>query len=272
MMVNLHRQGIPFDRGGKFRVAKDSDADVLISSSTRVFDGAEPVIVYQTISHDEIGALLSAFRATKFSSSTRTGGLLTHSRVFGFQPRVTVRRDYCCITSLAAEAPKENGVFFDYARQASRLFEDALPYKFLAHKQLVDSAVRPVWRIPDSVYTSGIVNKDNALHYHTDSGNFPGSWNAMYALSRDCAGGNLVLPEYRLAFSFSEPAYIVFPAQEIVHGVTPLHTRSASSYRYSIVFYALAGMRHCLPPEEELQRIRAVKTTRELKRAGLVKT
>jgi hypothetical protein len=90
----------------------------------------------------------------------------------------------------------------------------------------------------------------------------------MYAISHDCAGGYLAVPELNIGFSFDRPALIMFDGQGLIHGVTPLEKRSKEAYRYSVVYYALQQMCKCGTLDEELARIRKVKTQRELKRAG----
>ena len=50
------------------------------------------------------------------------------------------------------------------------------------------AAVRPEWRIPGTIFTSGIINKNNPLRYHRDAGNFPRLWSCMYAIAADCGG------------------------------------------------------------------------------------
>lgn len=252
----------------RFRSAADGDYDRLVTESTVVLEGAAPRVVYQVL--DAVPKdLIAAFRGIKYAKNARTEGLMTHSRVLGYQPRLPLRRDYCLPAVIAKQYPGAHNTFIRYAREATKIYRQFVPSACAEQEALLAKEVRSEWRIPETVFTSGIVNYNNPLRYHTDSGNFPGTWNAMYALTFDCLGGHLVLPEYRLAFSFHRPAFIIFPAQDVMHGVTPLRPRSTSAYRYSVVYYALRNMCKCLSPEAEVERIQKLKTSREQIRGGL---
>ena len=253
----------------RFRSAAVGDYDTLITESVRIQEGDDLRIVFQVM--DEAPEdLIKAFRTINYNKSSRTAGLTTQARVLGSLPRITIRRDYCTMSGMASEHPAAHATFLNYARKASSIYKEFAPTEQAAQQELVESKVKPGWRISDSVFTSGIVNWDNPLNYHTDTGNFPGTWNAMYALARDMSGGQLVVPEFRIAFSFAKPAFIIFEAAKFLHGVTPLRKLSSLSYRYSVVFYALQQLCNCLSPAEELDRIQKVKTVRELKRAGII--
>jgi hypothetical protein len=110
--------------------------------------------------------------------------------------------------------------------------------------------------MPGSVFTSGIVNQTSELTYHYDAGNFHGAWSCMMALSYDTEGGNLVFPAYRIALSVEENRLFMFNGSELLHGVSHIKKRTSRAYRYSIVFYALEAMKHCLEPCEEVKRAR----------------
>ena len=121
--------------------------------------------------------------------------------------------------------------------------------------------------MPGGIFTSGICNYNNPLRLHHDKGNFPGSWSAMFAFTHNVKGGLLVLPGYRIAFRFHKPSFIIFDGQKNLHGVSPIRYVGTGGYRYSVVYYAMNGMQNCLSAREELERIRVVKTQREVKRA-----
>ena len=88
----------------------------------------------------------------------------------------------------------------------------------------------------------------------------------MAVFKHDVEGGYLCLPEYRVAVECKNNSLFIFDGQSILHGVTPIRRLTTEGYRYSIVYYTLQQMANCLPPEEELNRIRKNKTERELKR------
>lgn len=135
---------------------------------------------------------------------------------------------------------------------------------FKQHEQAM-ARVLPEWRMPGSVYTSGIINENNALAYHFDSGNFRGCWSGMIVLPHRITGGELVLPQFRVAFRFKTPSVFFFDGQSILHGVMPIQ-RPSMGYRYSLVYYSLQQMWRCLPADEELLRAKEMRTVREQRR------
>ena len=206
--------------------------------------------------------LWSALERMNFGRSARTSGLISQSKVFGFQPRVPVRRDFCCAAACAREYPDEHATIIKWGEWADRAYRMANPTVYDRHVDLIRSRVAPHWVIPGTTFTSGIVNKDNPLRYHRDQGNFDNVWSVMIALPMDLVGGELVMPEFRAKVRFSKPSIFMFDGQQHVHAVT----RIQHGHRYSIVYYSLKDMANCLTPAEELARIRRVKTEREYKR------
>ncbi len=127
------------------------------------------------------------------------------------------------------------------------------------------------FKIPGSVFTSGILNYDNPLQYHYDAGNIEGTWSMMAVFKNKTMGGNLILPEYDVKLSCSDRSIVIFDGQSELHGVSPIVKTEKESYRYSIVFYALAGMLKCGTRAQELKRAQITRTKTEMKRAGVLK-
>jgi len=214
-------------------------------------------------------ALLGAVQAISYNTTYRTSGLKSRSRTVGFLPRVAIRRDFCCRSEVARETPGAHAIILEYAAHAAKIYRDLNGPKYASQENTV-AAVRPEWRIPRTPFTSGIVNWDNRLMYHQDQGNFRDCWSAMIVLSKSIQGGELVVPSLNVAFRFSGVNVLLFDGAALLHGVAPILRRTAEdSFRYSIVYYALQGCAKCLSAQEELQRIRRVKTQREEKRVGL---
>lgn len=249
----------------RYRKAREKDFGQLITNTTEVFVDGKLRIHFEVLPTAPV-ELVAAVQRIEYIKGYRSEGLLSQSRVFGGQPRLTIRRDFCTMTSLANQQPAEHQTLLDWGARADAIYRTVNPELYTKHVEVV-SAVKPCWRIHDTVFTSGIANKDNALFYHLDSGNFPDVWSAMYAFSMDLEGGHLAVPELGIGFSFDKPALIMFDGQGLIHGVTPLVKKSKQAYRYSVVYYALRQMCKCGTLDEELARIRTVKTTREIKRA-----
>lgn len=252
------------------RSALETDYSTLVQEDTVVTVDGEPQIAYMRPKEIDFGDLRKTLRRVHYPETVRTGGLKTRSRVFGYQPRITLRRDYCTATSLRAEHPDQDQVVCAYGGVIQRHYERFFEERFARHRDWVEQKVLPEWKIEHTPFTSGIINKNNPLKYHYDAGNIKGVNSCMLALKRNVSGGHLAVPELDLGFEIADESLIIFDGQSLLHGVTPIKTYGADAYRYTVVYYTLQGMWKCEPLSAELARIRAVKTKRERKRAGIV--
>jgi hypothetical protein len=83
-------------------------------------------------------------------------------------------------------------------------------------------------------------------------------------LRRGVRGGHLHLPEYDLVVPCMDSTVTYFPGFTYVHGVTPMQRVNEDSYRISIVYYALKGMKNCREAAEETKYARTRRTEREV--------
>jgi hypothetical protein len=184
---------------------------------------------------------------------------------FGFMARVKIRKDFCRACEMARENPGASSFLGRWAGIAGEFLEALSPPVAAAQRAQVET-VKECWRLPGGLFTSGIVNRNSTLTYHHDGGNFKGSWNCMIALPQDIEGGELVVPEWGARLAFKQPCIVAFDGQRFLHGVAPFERMTGRAYRYTIVYYALQNLRLCGTPEEELARIKLVKTAQARKR------
>lgn len=253
----------------KKRMALERDYTTLFTDDVKICtpDG-QPVILYKRL-EGNLEQLRNAVLRIRYEKDTRTSGLKTHSAIFGYNPRNIIRKDYCSATRMAYSQPEEHTVLVNFAETLSQLYAQEFPGVFAAHQALTEEKILPQWRIGNTPFTSGIVNKNNPLKYHFDAGNFAGVLSNMIVLRNSTNGGYLSCPEYDCAFAANDSTVILFDGQKILHGVTPIQRTSLQSYRYSVVYYTLQQMWQCKTPQEEIQRIRDKHTKRERKRATL---
>jgi Oxygenase domain of the 2OGFeDO superfamily len=210
--------------------------------------------------------LVPALKAIDFDKRKRTGGLVTHSRIFGYAPREQIRKDYCSSTSLARDYPNEHKIVCDFAADLSRLYEKYCPDMYDTHFNQVHDKIKNDWIIEGSPFTSGIINKNSALKYHVDKGNIRDVFSNMICFRKDVVGGHLAIPEYNIGLDIADKSVLFFNGQKILHGVTPFRIRSIEGYRYTLVYYSLQQMWKCQTVTEELARIKNRKTEREVLR------
>lgn len=250
-------------------VPEPPEGTLIVRESSVIYEDGQPIIGY----YENIGQhgqnfynLKQALRSIKYAKTERTGGLPTNSRIFGSAPRLAIRKDFCAKCGLSLDDLAADKLLKLYGLDVEKFYRATNPAIYDYHRTLVEK-IRPEWRMLDSIWTQGIVNWNNQLRYHRDRGNFPKTWNGMYTFKQDVKGGYLHFPEYNLALELKDGSVSVFNGQEILHGVTPIKLQNRDAYRYTIVYYSLAQMVKCESHEQELSRIKKVKTQREIARA-----
>lgn len=252
----------------KLRSALESDCKTLITESTLIVDNGTIKVIYLDLDdfNFDQAEIVKALKTIKYETSERSGGLKTTSRIFGYAPRVVMRKDFCSATSLINDYPKEHAIVCNYAERVSKIYEEIDPDIYTKHNDLANK-VLPDWKIKGSPFTSGIINKNNPLKYHFDTGNFVDVYSCMLGFKHNIKGGYLALPQYDVMLEIKDNSVLIFDGQNILHGVTPFVQLSEDAYRYTIVYYSLKAMWACLPVNEEIIRIRNLKTKREFRRA-----
>ena len=245
------------------RTALEKDFETLIKEPTIFTEDKKIKIIYDIVDIDT-SQVLKDLKLIQYHEGKRTRGLSSKSRIFGFRPRQPIRGDYCSSTSLAKEMPDIHARVCNLALQIEKYYEKYNPEGYKAHQAQTDEKIKDIWKLNQkSIFTSGIINKNNPLKYHFDSGNFNDVYSLMIVFKEGIQGGYLSLPEYGIGFELRNNSIIMFDGQSIMHGVTPIIYTTPDSHRFSIVYYSLKQMWKCLNMTEELARIRNRKTERE---------
>lgn len=249
------------------RTALTSDYSTLISESCKIVDeDTGKLLIVYIVMPKTPAKLLQSLLKIKYDKNKRLAGLITHSRIFAYKPREKIRNDMCTSTSLAVQMPQEHKIICDFANDLTNYYKKYCPEVFNEHLTVAKEKVLPEWKIGDTPFTSGIINQNNALHYHFDSGNFKEVYSNMVAFKSNTKGGHLSIPEYDIGLEISNNSIVLFDGQKICHGVTPIKLMSKAAYRYTIVYYTLQQMWKCEPIDEELARIRDERTKLEHRR------
>ena len=235
----------------KMRSALEQDFSTLVTTSTAVYTGDTLAIVYAELDLPHIH-VVDALQKIKYKKGYRTAGLPSTSSIFGFAPRNPVRKDICSATSLAYNQPDLHQVVANYGVTVSQEYQRSNPELYAKHLQQTTDRVQPDYHIAQTPFTSGIINKNNPLKYHFDSGNFKDVWSGMIVFKHMVQGGYLSVPQLDLGFELKNNSLLLFDGQKLLHGVTPIKMLNKQSHRYSIVYYSLEQMWKCLPLGEEL--------------------
>lgn len=250
------------------RSALDTDYEQLLEDDVIGIDAETKQVIFiqKTLDFDDY-QIMKALGTIRYDESVRSRGLKTRSRIFGYSPRITYRKDFCSTTSLAQESPRQHAIVCQYGVQIAGLYNQYTPETYKAHQEILKEKILDEWQIKDTPFTSGIINKNNPLKYHFDSGNFKNVYSCMAVFKRDVRGGHLSLPEYNVGLSLPHNSVFMFDGQSVLHGVTPITKLNDQAVRYSIVYYSLQQIWNCLPLTDEIARIRNKKTERERNRA-----
>jgi len=255
------------------RSATIDDYSELIHEPCIIKDENDLIVgVYGVLTGDRLEQLRSAITKIKITKNKRTQGLITQSRIFGYMPREPIRKNWCSSVMLSRENPKNHAIVCQFATVLADYYKTYAPEIYSKHLSIVKDKVLPQWKIKDSPFTSGIINKNNPLKYHFDSGNFRSVYSNMVGFKKDIEGGHLAMPEYDIGLAIADGSITFFDGQSILHGVTPIQYLTEDAYRFTVVYYSLKGMWKCLPIDKEIARIRNIKAeqmnTRYLRQSG----
>ncbi|PRQ11731.1 hypothetical protein C1Y63_04805 [Corynebacterium sp. 13CS0277] len=199
----------------------------------------------------------------KFGTLQRSNNYNSRSQTFGYRPRRPLRlRENCDTARATIDHPDIQTELDHIGDQCAALLADYSP-ELVREDRTELADVLPEWKMGEAkLWTSGVINDTAQLPYHRDNFNYP-VVSAMPVLRRHTRGGHLHLPEYDLVLPCQDSTASFFKGKELVHGVTPITRLTEDSYRYSIVFYALQGMKDCFTHAQETARGQRKRTERE---------
>lgn len=254
------------------KVVPSLDANVTEAGIYVDADTNEPFLAYFPM-EEEVNLLRRSVLNIKYSTTRRSGmGFDNQSRTFGMAPRKVMQtRNSCRPTRLASEQPNEHNVIVAFADKFAAMYKEFAADLFAHDKDVMaNSGIDKEWRMTDdALWTSGVINKSSQLPYHRDGFNFE-TWSAMPVVRRNMAGGYLNFPEYESTIACRDGWVLFFPGYKYVHGVTPMESKGDDAYRYSVVYYALRGMKDCFSYAAETARGQADRTERETHMAKVI--
>jgi hypothetical protein len=258
------------------RSADLSDVSTVIDEDTVVTHNGRVVLGYCSSIGGQLDELRSALENSKSDfitgfRATKSNAMKPTAVTFGYMPRLEIRvaTKACRIASLYSKNKSMHDLLVAWTGAVTRFYSELAPEAAEAHLKETTERVRSEYRIPKSMFTSGIVNKSSQLPYHYDSGNFKGAWSAMLGLTKGIHGGHLVIPEYDIALAITDGSLSFFDGQSRLHGVSPFRRKWDDAERYTIVWYSLEKLWRCLSNREEIANANRSVTQINRKRAGL---
>lgn len=238
--------------------------DVIDESTVIVVDG-KPTIAYMILDEADCAGMRRVARSTRVSKGTRKSGVAKKASVFGAMPRSSTRSDYCRFTRNTHDEPANVQEVKRFGQKLAEVYRELFPEVFDRAMAEIEAVVHEDWRWSGTPFLTCNVNLNHAIKFHLDAGNVRSALSNVFILKRGIDGGELVCPEFGISFSQRDRALVIFDGQKIVHGVRPISPTvgAIESYRASIVYYTMNGMKLCLCKDDELKRARDVRTQKE---------
>lgn len=231
-------------------------------------DTDAPAFAYLPMDRNLVRMLRTHVVGFECAAVTRNANYSTRSTTFGYSPRAAInRREGCQASAFARDETDRQLVLDDTARVLARMLAEIDPDTAARDRDTLAVIQRDWFLGEQELWTSGVINQSSTLPYHRDRFNFP-TWSAMPVLRRGMDGGHLHIPEYDAVIACRDGHAVFFPGHDLVHGVTPMRPRARDGYRYSIVYYALRGMKDCHTAAEETAHARRRRTEREIAMAS----
>jgi len=242
--------------------------DKVIKEDTAFYLDGVCIGIYINIEKKLLSYVREAVKDTKYVETYRANTLPTKSSVFGALPRVALRNDFCRFSNKTSEEKLNTNKLFTFQKTLCDIYKKYLPELYEYDLQQARQKVNDDYRLIDTPYTTANINVNHAIKYHKDSGNIKNSFSNVLILKENCTGGELVLPEYKIALEQADGALCIFSGQKEIHGVMPIEPYKKDFYRASIVYYTLAQLEHCYPYKQEVSRLNIKKRERAVKRSN----
>jgi hypothetical protein len=246
----------------------------LVENEIQIYNSKnELLLAYYKCPEEIIKLGLQICQNTKPTKSSRTRhGTPQLSTVYGPLPRIPIREDYCRFSN-KSKTEKNNYL------KALKLNEVIAEFYKGKHPELYERAINRVkndvdksYLVAETPWANININLNQVIKYHFDKGNNPEDLSNVLIIKKNVSGGYLDCPALGVALHQENGWLVFFRGQEILHGVTPCRFTGGSSFRCSIVNYTLKGLKNCYPYEEELVRLKAVKSAQAMqKRENLAK-
>jgi|GEM_PF-3211043 len=228
--------------------------DELIDYTCKVeLEDAPPVFYFQE-SHPVLGELPDIINEISFNASNRSANKGNDSILFGAVSKQISKSGFCTHGALMSKNRDLDELLCSkFAYAFDSLLCEKLPGSYAFSRRSVNGqSILPEYRMGNTIFTSGVINRNSAFRYHQDGFNLKDTYTLMVVFRKNASGGHLVFPEYGIGFKLDNQAIIMFYGKGILHGVTPIQKLTDDAYRISVVYYASENLGKCKTFEEEL--------------------
>jgi Oxygenase domain of the 2OGFeDO superfamily len=188
------------------------------------------------------------------TASKTTDAAGVDSGIIGYFDR-TAREPFCRATAFTWGEVRMWRTVQPFIHAVDRMFARELPDRYEAQMRAV-RATPPEYVIRGTAFATVTVNRNYVSAVHQDKGDLKEGFGVLSVLrGGEYEGGLLVFPQYRVAVDLRTRDVLLADVHEW-HGNTALDGEEGEHERLSCVFYFRSGMRHCLPPAQELEWVK----------------
>lgn len=195
-------------------------------------------------------------KETKYMTTVIPGtdeSFSVNSGIIGYFDRSS-RYDFCRTTAFNKKYLNKFEAAMPLVEFVDKSFKEIVPKRHAKQLSMV-KATDPNYRIGETAFSTITVNKDYRTAYHTDDGDFRPGFGNLIAYCKDIEPVYLVLPKYGVAINVDTEDLLLVDVHE-VHGNTEIIKKTKNAIRLSFVMYYRENMWKCLPPGEELKRVK----------------
>jgi len=193
-----------------------------------------PLPVMKAVSTPITNRGTAAYKGSMFDRIRKKDGLLsgTHvvdegvAKLLGYSDQIgylegkkgTEARgtQFCRPTQITRDHPERLILMKPLALEATGMFQREMPEEYAA--QVAELAGAGTYRITDAVSTINL-NRDWQTAYHPDANDLPNGWAIMF-VGGEYAGGDVVVPQFRLRFELRPGTLLIFKPH-VIHGNLP---------------------------------------------------
>lgn len=144
---------------------------------------------------------------------------------------------------------------FPFLQQLGQAFADLLPQRYKTQMEFV-SKIDPKFVVPGTPFTTLTVNQTFRTAAHLDAGDLASGFSNLCVLTngKKYSGGDLILPELRVAVAIRPGDLLLVGNHDWIHGNTPIVLEEEGAQRYSLVAYVREEFSECGSYEYECLR------------------
>jgi hypothetical protein len=149
----------------------------------------------------------------------------------------------CGPAAFAKQHPDKFAASLPFFRELDRVYRECAPEQYDFQRKV--GAEYSEFLIPGTAFTTGTINSTVRTRLHADANNLAGGLGVYAALvGGDYDGGELVLPQFRVAVNFGSQDVLLCDSH-VLHGNRPLSSLGGPYQRLAVIAYFGEAVKNC---------------------------